>query len=98
MRTTKGSKEQREIASACCDFGSELMVKGAYLENQDPTSLQSQSLSELQTLPKATLIFIFVSLWPNEPDPSTHQSFWVWNSDPGHPGTETYISTQRLRI
>ena len=95
MMAAKGSNDPHELASPCCDFSSELTLKGADLEDGEPVAVQAQPSPEL---PQAAFISILASLWPDEIDLSQQQTFWDWESDPGHLGTDIYLSTQRLRI
>lgn len=93
MKAMKGSDDTQESSSPCCDFSSELTFKGTDLEDEDPVVVQSQASFEL---PQATFILILTSLWQIEPDRFYQQPFW--DTEPGHPGTDTYLSTLRLRI
>ncbi len=95
MKDAMASGENQVPASPCCDFSSELTLKGADLESNEPVAIQAQSSLEL---PQAAFLFILASLWPFEPDLSFQQTFWDWDTNPGHPGTHTYLSTLRLRI
>jgi hypothetical protein len=95
MKAAEGSDDSLGQASPCCDFSSELTLQGADLEDEEPFVIQSQPSLEL---PQTAFIFVLAELWPDETDLSHPQTFWIWDSDPGNPGTHTYLSTQRLRI
>jgi hypothetical protein len=95
MASQKNAGDDQDGHSPCCDFSSELTLKGVDLEGEAPVVLQSNSTIEL---PQAPLIFLLASLWPKIANPPLPPEVWGLDADPGSPGTGTYLSTLRLRI
>ena len=83
-------------ASECCEFSSELTLKGADLEDDEPIVIQVQSGVEL---PQPVFVFVMASLWPpSQPDTRSLYPTSDQPDDPGNSGTHTYSVTQRFRI
>ena len=90
------NKDQSPQAS-CCDISSELSLTNGDPESADP-NIPSNFISF--ELSQAALALALVSLWPdiNVYDQPIQAAEWDFQTDPGSPGTSTYLTTSRLRI
>ncbi len=95
MATSKGTTEASDERLGCCDISNELTIKAMDTDGDEPVAISSHSSLDP---PAAALVFLLVTLWPelvqSQPSPATSDL----DADPGHPGTQTYLSTLRLRI
>ena len=94
MATQKQSNEDQTNHSSCCDISSELTLKASDLEADDPVTPPGLAFE----LSQATLVFLLVTLWPEFATHPTSAEVWDFHADPDNPGTQTYLSTLRLRI
>lgn len=95
MAAQKQSSDGQSDHSPCCDISTELTLKASDLETNEPVALQSSPAFEL---PQATFVFLIVSLWPETANPPLPPANRDLDADPGSPGTDTYLSTLRLRL
>jgi len=75
-------------------LGSELTLKASDIEADDPVTQPAPTFE----IPQVKLAFLLVSLWPELTDNPSSMGIVDFHTDPGHPGTATYLSTLRLRI
>ena len=95
MVTDNNAKKTAEHDSPCCDFNSEISLKNPQVEDDEPVILQQNYLLEL---PQVTLFYIITSLWPLEIKQPVQFIAWEFGHNPSALGTDTYLSTLRLRI
>ena len=95
MATNENTDDVSDEQSKCCDISNELTIKAADTEGDEPVAVSSYSSLDP---PSATLIFLLATLWPELVQSQSSPIIWDLNADPGHPGTQTYLSTLRLRI
>lgn len=95
MVTDNNAKKTAEHDSPCCDFNSEISLKNAQVEDDEPVIFQQNYLVEL---PHSALFYIIASLWSLEIEPPVQFIAWNFDHDPSVLGTDTYLSTLRLRI
>ncbi len=95
MVSTRNSDHNTEHDSPCCDFSSEIVLKDPQLEDSQPVNIQQNHSLEL---PLAAIVYILANLWPLDVAQSTQSIIWDFNNDPDDPGSDTYLSTLRLRI
>ncbi len=95
MAANENADETTKEQSKCCDISNELTVKAADTDGGGPVALSSHSSLDPHS---ATLVFLLVTLWPELVQPQSSPIIRDLNDDPGHPGTQTYLSTLRLRI
>lgn len=84
-----------EIYTPCCDIGTELTVKGVDTNKKQPLLPFFQASLDL---PPAIFVLLSVSVWPDFVPSLSSPPPWDLNSNPDDPGTQTYLSTLRLRI
>lgn len=84
-----------EIYTPCCDIGTELTVKGVDANKKQALLPFFQASLDI---PPATFILLSLSVWPDSVLSLSSPPFWDLNSNPDDPGTQTYLSTLRLRI
>ena len=94
MDTQREVEEDQTNHSFCCDISSELTLKASDIEADDPVTQPSPTFE----IPQVKLAFLLVSLLPELTDAHTRTGIVDFHTDPGHPGTATYLSTLRLRI
>jgi|TARA_B100000683_G_scaffold274058_1_gene321231 hypothetical protein len=94
MAANENIDEATDEQSKCCDISTELTVK-ADADEDEPVTISSNSSLDP---PVATLVFLLVTLWPELAQSQSSPIIRDLNADPGHPGTQTYLSTLRLRI
>lgn len=92
--TNKNAEKTLDGHSACCDISNELTLK-ADMDKDEPVAIFSHTSLDP---PQATLVFFLVTLWPEHVQSQSSLFTWDLNTNPGHPGTHTYLSTLRLRI
>lgn len=95
MAANQYSDEATKEQSKCCDISNEVTIKAADTDGGGPVALSSHSSLDPHS---ATLVFLLVTLWPELVQPQSSPIIRDLNDDPGHPGTQTYLSTLRLRI
>lgn len=93
MTASKNSDKALEKHSNCCDIDTKLTVKAVDADKDEPALVSQPSLDP----PLAALVVLLITLWP-EFQASPSPIIWDLEADPGHPGTQTYLSTLRLRI
>lgn len=81
--------------SDCCHIGTELSLKAVDPDKDEPVLVSSQPSLDP---PPASLVFLLVTLWPELVQASPSPVIWDLEANPGHSGTQTYLSTLRLRI
>jgi len=91
------SNKDQSLQASCCDISSELSLTDGELESTHPNIPSNFVSFELS---QAALAIILVSLWPdiNVYDQPIQTAEWDFQTDPGSPGTSTYLTTSRLRI
>lgn len=95
MPANENTDEVFDEQSKCCDISNKLTVKAADTDGDEPVAVSSHSSLDP---PAATFIFLLAILWPEFVQSQSSPIIWDLNADPGHPGTQTYLSTLRLRI
>lgn len=95
MAANEYSDEATKEQSKCCDISNEVTIKAADTDGGEPIAHSSHSSLDPHS---ATLVFLLVTLWPELVQPQSSPIIRDLNDDPGHPGTQTYLSTLRLRI
>lgn len=91
----KSTDEALDMHSDCCDIDTELEVKTVDGDKNKPVLALSQPSLDP---PPATLVFLLVTLWPELVQASSSPVIWDLEANPGHAGTQTYLTTLRLRI
>lgn len=94
MAINESADEASDNRSECCDISNELTLKADAGEQQPATVFSRSSLDP----PPVTLVFLLVTLWPELVQSQPSLVIWDLETNPGHPGTRTYLSTLRLRI
>lgn len=79
----------------CCDIHTELTVKAVDADKDEPVALSSQPSLDP---PPATLVFLLTTLWPDAVQTSPSPVTRDLAANPAHPGTQTWLTTLRLRI
>lgn len=95
MAANENTDEASGECSVCCDISNELTIKAADTDGDEPVALSSHSSLDP---PAARLAFLLVTLWPELVQSQPSPAIWDLKADPRHPGTQTYLSTLRLRI
>jgi len=86
--------EAQHSAMQCCDYGLEVSMD-VDIDEDHPVLLTSHSSLDP---PPIAVYFILAALWPELEQTSPAPALWDLDSQPAHPGTETWLSTLRLRI
>ena len=94
MKQQKQAGNEMDGASVCCDFDTELSVKAVDPDKDSPFLLSHISLEAPAWIAVLFLIFI---LWPVLIRSLLLKS-WGFDDDPGQTGTQTWLSTSRLRL
>ncbi len=94
MDTQREVEKDQTNHSFCCDISSELTLKASDIEADDPVTQPAPTFE----IPQVKLVFLLISLWPELTNNPSSMGIVEFHTDPGHPGTATYLSTLRLRI
>ncbi|WP_345422056.1 hypothetical protein [Halioxenophilus aromaticivorans] len=86
--------EHQNSAMQCCDYGVEISMD-VNIDEDHPVLLTSHSSLDP---PPIAVFFILAALWPDFEQVSPAPVLWDLDSQPAHPGTDTWLSTFRLRI
>ncbi|MBN4055611.1 hypothetical protein JYU12_02585 [bacterium AH-315-K03] len=93
MATQKNTLNDKADAVGCCDISSELTVKVGDPEEGSSLVIQSNFLIELA---HSLFFVLYPSFWFEASFPLL--TLDVWDLKPNSAGTQTYLSTLRLRI
>jgi len=86
--------ELQNSAMQCCDYGVEVSMDVDINEGHSVLLISHSSLDP----PPIGVFFILATLWPEFKQTSPTPVLWDLESQPAHPGTNTWLSTFRLRI
>ena len=98
MKKSQGRQEgdNVEYESQCCDFSAELLLKtGAGDVDVEPPTVHSQYYIQL---PPDISVVESTIVWPRIVDIPSRAPISLNDIGLNHPGTQTYLSTRRLRI
>lgn len=86
---------QNSADDSCCELQNKLTLKEPDLDKDLPVIVQKPSAVELPNVAPYLLPSV---IWPDDFFIAGAHVTWTERPNTSHPGTRTYLSTQRLRI